>query len=257
MKVGLLYLHGMGKDKALSHKRLTSNIQKLLDDKIELSIEPVMYYEKMQRNQSSMLDRMGRLGLHRMRDFVISSLGDVATIGYDWNAYVDTMYNIDEGLSKLRERLPEGTPIIVVAQSLGCQVFSNYVWDEQSRDNNLNDIKLFYTTGCNIPIFISGLSEKDITPFKRISEEFRWVNFWIGTDVLGYPLQSLCPAYADLVEDVKIPSFLPIMSHVLYSRKSKVYTRIAKDISKMFNLEIKQDDSFLDQFSDEEYDCEE
>jgi len=251
MKVGLLYLHGMGKNKAHSHEKLTKNIKKLLDDKIELVVEPVLYYEKMQKNQTKMLDRMGHLGLSLMRDFVISSLGDVATIGYDEEAYSDTMGNISAGLNQLRSQLPKDTIIVVAAQSLGCQVISNYLWDEQSKGNSNEDIELLFTTGCNIPIFIGGLSEETIIPFSPLSDKFKWINFWMRTDILGYPLQQLCPQYHDLVEDVKVPSFIPVMSHVLYNSRSRVYTRIAKEISKLFNLEIKKEDSFIDDYLSE------
>jgi len=247
MKVGLLYLHGMGSDKENSYIKLTEHIVKLLDDQIDLVVEPVMYYEKMQKNQNLLLERMGRLGLGKLRGFVIGSLGDVATIGYDLDAYNDTMLNIETGLTKLRKSLPAGTPIVVVAHSLGCQVFSNYLWDSQKKGDLNQDIKLMFTTGCNIPIFISGLSEEDIKPFKRPSEEFKWVNFWIGGDILGYPLQNLCSAYDDLVEDVKVRSLIIVLSHIFYNRKRAVYKRIAKDISRMFNLSVKEDPSFLDQ----------
>jgi len=247
MDVGILTLHGMGKDKEHSHERMVENIGSCLSEEISLFVEPVMYYKEMQENQGAMLGRMGHLGLSIMRDFVISSLGDVATIGYNYEAYAETMSSIELGVARLRRRLSKGSPIVVVAQSLGCQVFSSYIWDEQANDIDYSDIRRLFTTGCNIPIFVSGVNESDIIPFAPTCEDFKWVNFWARTDVLGYPLQQLCPAYNELVEDVKVWSFMPILSHLVYNEKPSVYERIAQEISDICGVEMRKRDDVLNQ----------
>lgn len=221
--VGVLYIHGMGKDKLNSHEKMINNIRKHTN--VEIVCEPVYYYEEIQDNQNAMIRRMGDLGLGVIRDFVISSLGDVGTIGYNSSLYVDTMESIRCGL----RRLSHCKHIVVIGHSFGCQMFSCFMWDE-SLSGRVWPIKRLFTTGCNIPIFVGGLDEDKIEPISKPHPDFKWINFWFSLDILGYPLAPLSPKYQLLVEDIKVKSMIPFLCHNMYDDCRAVYSRIAKEI---------------------------
>jgi hypothetical protein len=119
-------------------------------------------------------------------------------------------------------------PVVILSHSLGCQIMSNYIWDSQCylaglpinnpysfwHPNNLaNDesprtkngmtdklsdyfmclrsLKCWFTTGCNIPIFVSGFKDVRAVHNKQGGYNFDWFNFFDYDDPLGYPLAPL------------------------------------------------------------------
>jgi hypothetical protein len=232
MKVGLLVIHGMGGDKSNSHAKLVANIKKSLDKDVELIVYPVKFYADFQKNQDALLSRLGKLGLCFARKYIISSLGDVGTIGYDSEEYKTTINLIKNGIDALNIRV-EGGPIVVAAHSFGCQMFSCYMWDHMNSDINKN-IGTFFSMGCNIPVFVSGINPEKIIPFDKPNNYFKWINFWFNNDLLGYPLSPINEAYNYLVDDIKVRSFIPILSHNRYDINRGVYKRIAKEVNRLW-----------------------
>ena len=115
-------------------------------------------------------------------------------------------------------------PLAIVAQSLGCQVMSNYIWDAQQprayagiwsaplddgvpadsprdRFRRMRSLQLLMTTGCNIPVFVAGHSTIEPIDRRKLAAGFRWINQFDPDDVLGWPLAQLSAPYAALVED--------------------------------------------------------
>jgi hypothetical protein len=111
-----------------------------------------------------------------------------------------------------------------VAQSLGGQLISNYIWDAQqprayagiwstplddgvpadtARDNfrRMRTLRRLLTTGCNIPVFVAGHGTIEPIDRRKLGVDFRWINQFDPDDVLGWPLAQLSAAYAQLVED--------------------------------------------------------
>lgn len=231
MQVSLLTVHGMGGDKSTSHKKIVSNIKKHLGKDIDLVVYPVQFYAKIQANQDSFMERLGSIGYKFIRRYFISSFGDVGTIGYNSSEYQRTIQLIKTGVDSLNQRT-DNAPMIVIAQSFGCQMFSSYMWDTKDYEGN-KTIERLFTAGCNIPIFISGLTQEEIHPIGKPNIKFKWINFWFSNDLLGYPLELINTAYKSLVEDVKVRSFFPIISHTRYDVNRKVYKRIAKEINEL------------------------
>lgn len=228
MKIGILTLKGMGEINENYSNSIIKNIKKHLNADIELVVYQVPYYVKHQNNQDRLMKDLGKMKFRRLRNFIISALGDVGTIGYQEDEYKHTMHLINNGIENLRGRTDTQ---IVIAQSFGCQLFSCYMWDNWKSDNT-KAIKRFFTTGCNIPVFISGMDKEDIVPFSKPNKEFRWLNFWYSNDILGYPLQKINDSYNILVEDHKMKGFAwPVMSHTKYDKKKQVYKTIAKEIN--------------------------
>ena len=129
---------------------------------------------------------------------------------------------------------------MVITQSLGGQVISNYLWDGQkakraadnpgTRGPNVGiwaDIQHYapsinppglsaaelaflmcpgvarlFTTGCNVPLFISGALDPE--PIAKPTGDFEWHNYYDKDDVLGWPLQPLSNEYHALVVDHRV-----------------------------------------------------
>jgi hypothetical protein len=151
----------------------------------------------------------------------------------------------------VRKDLGGDAPLLLVAQSLGCQVISSYLWDARlavrakSEEPNarypeagifrseaidafgwdLDDLKYLagarlmslHTTGCNIPIFVAAHQKMNIQPIEAPNDQFRWLNHYDPDDVLGWPLQPLGNGYENLVQDRRINSGSGALNFIMKS----------------------------------------
>jgi hypothetical protein len=155
--------------------------------------------------------------------------------------------------------------VIILSHSLGCQIMSNYIWDAQlhhagniagidprsiwkffasSGDPMLDDflhlkpLKTWYTTGCNIPIFVSGF--KDVRAIDNRTQDkyydFNWINYYDYDDVLGWPLAPLGtsfnaanPAhgrsYTDVVTDIQVNANVGVIGAITSSWNPLAHTQ--------------------------------
>ncbi|MEO0948667.1 MAG: hypothetical protein AAFY11_11095, partial [Cyanobacteria bacterium J06641_5] len=172
------------------------------------------------------------LGWEISRKFMLSAFSDASSLEANKDkprsAYKQTQEAIVKSLRETRKHLenPDG-PLIVIAQSLGGQVISNYIWDAQNKRNGvwkkgdpdylnpsadeekflaMETVRTLFTTGCNIPVFIAG--SKHRLPFKKskMHQQFKWENYYDRDDILGWPLQPLSQEYSQLVKDIEIDS---------------------------------------------------
>ena len=113
-------------------------------------------------------------------------------------------------------------PVAVVAQSLGCEQISNYIWDaieekrlfdpegelgkaleaddDEARFKALATCSLLVTTGCNIPLFRASLPFP--TVFEQPNKDFVWRNYFDRDDCLGYPIRDMSDSYkVEWIED--------------------------------------------------------
>jgi hypothetical protein len=134
--------------------------------------------------------------------------------------YIEVQKEIMQALDKLYVELGNNDkPVIIIAQSLGCQVISNYIWDAKHDSGifnglepdasaqlksfrRLNSCVHLLTTGCNIPMFVAGLNP--IEAIQKPNNEFTWFNYYDRDDVLGWPLSPLSDSYGALVKDHEI-----------------------------------------------------
>ena len=122
-----------------------------------------------------------------------------------WNFLKTGFY---EGIKIVRKAVEQvgaaldspNAPVVIVAHSLGAHVISNYIWDAQERKGlwhgkepskfeELGTTAYMFTAGCNIPLFVSGLSS--VEAIRRPNDGFKWLNFYDKDDVLGWPLKPL------------------------------------------------------------------
>lgn len=226
-KVALITLHGMGKIKPSYFAELEVGLKDRLGDAWSaVSFQNVQYAPILQAPEDALWDAMmacsdNALDGVKLRQFLLYGFGDAGSLEHslksDKRAYLATQAEIFAALSRALADGGPAVPVVIIAQSLGCQVISNYAWDAQHERNlfdpafadyrqyqpvtDLHRLKTcvqLVTTGCNIPLFVAGLAER--VCFAASNAEFRWDNYYDRDDVLGWPLRQLGPSY-DLIHD--------------------------------------------------------
>lgn len=191
-----------------------------------------------------------------LRAFVLCNLSDAAAYRKNGDARDDTYERVHARVSKVIAQLEEdcapGTPLVVIAHSLGGHIMSNRIYDmtkpgvePPTRFQGFKTLAGFITFGCNIPIFTFSFAQGDIHPIAHPGEDLPpakrmqpwWLNFYDKDDVLGYPLAPIGEHYKAMVdngelEDIVInsggffTSWNPA-SHNAYWRDDEFYRPVA------------------------------
>ena len=256
--LAIIVVHGMGETAEDFDRRLKREIEdRLGDDRWQRVAWRKVYYQGLlQKHQKRFMDdsiRLANVDWIKLRRFIISGFSDAATMQMRPHL-PDSVYGkiqeiiletLDDALGALGD---PRKPVVLISHSLGCQVMSNYIWDAQKqgdvdcgvfatdldepigkasledRFRRLKTLKYWFTSGCNIPIFVAGLPKGKINPVSTSARgwNFRWENYYDPDDVLGWPLHPLSPTYRVAVavdKDVNvggmISSWTP-MSHNEY-----------------------------------------
>ena len=271
-KLALLIVHGMGDTAPDFHEELVVPLSLRLQGAWDrVAWRPVYYAPVLQRNERAIFDRMRPLlRWEGLRELMLFGLSDAASLEHKkelaMSPYWQTQRLIVQQLDELFDELAGAAPLAIVAQSLGCQVMSNYIWDAQQsrayagiwsapledgvpadsprdRFRRMRSLQLLMTTGCNIPVFVAGHSAIEPIDRSKLGAGFRWINQFDPDDVLGWPLAQLSPPYAALVEDHavnasgntllgRVKSLTPY-SHTQYWSTEKVLDRIAGGLQEL------------------------
>jgi hypothetical protein len=276
-KLALLIVHGMGDTAPDFYDELIAPLSLRLQGAWNrIAWRPVYYQPVLQRNERAIFERMRpQLRWEGLRELMLFGLSDAASLEHKkelaLSPYWQTQRLILQRLDELFDEIVAGGDgdaprLAIVAQSLGCQVMSNYIWDAQQplayagiwssplddgvptdsprdRFRRMRSLQLLLTTGCNIPVFVAGHSAIEPIDRSKLAAGFRWINQFDPDDVLGWPLTQLSAAYAALVEDHavnasgdtllgKVKSLTPY-SHTQYWRTEKVLDRIADEIKEV------------------------
>lgn len=244
--VGFITIHGMGDTPENYSEDLKQAVRAELGDAKwdKIAFKSLYYQEILQENQNEIFDRMKpHIDWMQLRRFLLFGFSDAASLEHKksskTSAYYKTQKMILDGLDEVFDALGKtGKPVVLIAQSLGCQVISNYIWDSQQpapkvgvfskplndgvapgsaqdKFRRLKSLQRFFTTGCNIPIFVAG--HTDIKAIKPPNNKFTWQNFFDEDDVLGWPLKPLSPSYEALVEDIPVNAGGGILGHLVKS----------------------------------------
>ena len=240
-KLAILAIHGMGSTQDTFADPLRQNLSSILGPSQwnQIYFDKIYYQDLVQSHQEKVWEDMRRVGLRwkRLREEMLFSFSDPATIAQGASnpesIYLHVQRTITKAIENARANLVDAdAPIIIIAQSLGGHIISNYIWDAQSqakdeevigvwRDDKekllnvgssqevdfyrLRTLRFLFTTGCNIPLFVAG--HKAIVAIDKPDplRDFDWINFYDRDDILGWPLKPLSPSYDALVtEDVDI-----------------------------------------------------
>lgn len=231
--LALITIHGMGETSQNYYLEFVNVIKSAVNTATweQVAFKAIYYQNILQGSQEEIFHRMrDQIDWMRLRKFLLYGFSDAASLEYKkdflHSPYYETQKEILRTLDALFDEAGQTpVPIIILAHSLGCQIISNYLWDAQQtkatagiwsvpledgvvegspRDQfrRMRTVERFYTTGCNIPIFVAG--HKTIEAITPPHQRFQWHNFFDEDDVLGWPLRPLSRSYARLVEDIAI-----------------------------------------------------
>lgn len=259
----VLAVHGMGQRKPNFADGLEEKLTEYLGSDVmnKVSLQRVKYYSALQAPQDQLINDIWQTYHNRFstlsnlgRRFFMNSFSDATSLEVagrrQTNDYMEIIKAVQAAFFKGMNECGFNTnvPVVIICHSLGAQVISNYFWDALNRndakvwDKNHNDflqnidddklaylkgnrVKLLFTTGCNIPLFLGGLETREC--FTKPSIEFSWLNYFDGDDWLGWPLKELGPSY-QFVIDQCVSVGGPISgntpwSHTLYWTDKDVY----------------------------------
>ena len=225
-KLAILAIHGVGDTRAGYSDALKKRLRRELGTRWrEVYFVEIDYQKHLRHNQTRLWERVrGGLRWIFVRKFLLFYFGDAAAVLYNsaepGSVYCKTQETIKQAAADALSQLDgPDCPVVVVAQSLGCQIISSYLWDAQHRkgiwadtaaDARTNFLKLgtvryLLTTGCNIPLVVSGLHR--VKPINKSNPDFRWLNFYDVDDPLGWPLEQL---YSYDHDDQARPEDVPV-----------------------------------------------
>lgn len=209
-------------------------------------------WEAMQSKGGLNTGWLRRNTVNKIRRFIVSGFSDATAFsGVNESGtqtpYRDAQQTIYAALMDVH-RMCGDVPVFILSQSLGCQIMSNYLWDAQiywrNKQSNtslvidersiwathtpdpivpdvfltLQSLKTWTTTGCNIPIFVSGFKDVRAVINNDYGYNFNWMNYFDYDDVLGYPMAPLSAlfdpdnakinrhgqSYANVVTDIQV-----------------------------------------------------
>lgn len=268
-KLAIITIHGMGDTSQNYYKSFKKRLVKKLGAQWNnVSFHAVYYQHLLQENQIDYFDRVKtRLDWLKMRRFVLYGFSDAGGLEYSrtipGSIYTQVQQTIFDTMRAAWNNVGPDGDIVFIAQSLGGQVLSNYIWDADQSANGqvkhglwsedhtgiptdelnflkLKSLKVLITTGCNIPIFVAGLKRELIKPIRRADTGLVWENYFDEDDILGWPLCDLSDEYDELVTDVEIKaggfltSWSPI-SHVRYWTDKDVINPIVSHARRLLN----------------------
>jgi hypothetical protein len=252
----LLTVHGMGETPREYAVKLFEAVAARLGPLAgQVDFRSIYYQDILKPNQETVWARVSEtthLRYADLRRFLLFGFGDAAGLEnrkeIDGSVYELAQAAIARQLLEVARR-DLSTSVVFLAQSLGCQVLSSYIYDAQKAMAGLivpagiwKDIdawalralgerlsepekrflaggtcSAFVTTGCNIPIFCAAHKQMDIRPIARPTKRFEWINLYDPDDALGWPLQPLSPGYAALVDDRAINAGQGVVTWILKS----------------------------------------
>lgn len=216
-EIVLITLHGMGRDGG-GAEALGARLGKLMGARwSRVAFHPVDYASLLQAPQDSLWQAMTQryaLDSAPIRTFLLHYLGDAGSLEFSAHrepaSYLAVQTRLHQALLAAWEACGQRScPVVILAHSLGAQVISNYLWDAQHRQylfanapehmsqqesfGALSSLRRLITTGCNIPLFTSGLKERHC--FTRQPSDLIWDNYYDRDDPLGWPLRPLGSSY--------------------------------------------------------------
>ena len=224
-KIGILTIHGVGSQEPAFSKKFENAVNRKLGSKAGNFVWQEIYWaEALKEREDHLWESMSKARLgnrpfpldwHNLRQFVIHNVGDAlayhSDVYQEINKATSARYLIHQivsasvGLLQGKLKSETGSPIVIIAHSMGATIMSDYIWDCQNppQGHKWKGIPThvgFITFGCNIPIF--SLTYKGAVPIRfpgnvirygkneKLLEKARWLNFLDRDDILGWPLKA-------------------------------------------------------------------
>jgi len=229
----------------------------------EIAWREIFWSDVLQDRQQKYLSKIKRrTRSDKLRSFVLCNLSDASAYrktnsDSNDNTYQNIHKRVTKTIADLERDVEAGSPLVILAHSLGGHIMSNYIYDINNGNEsaatpfrNLKTMAGFITFGCNIPLFTFAYDQKKIFPIKFPGEDLPqnmkispwWLNFYDKDDILGYPLKDIGPNYEKLVANGELKE-TPInagnifaswnpLSHNSYWKDDDLYRPISKFLKK-------------------------
>ena len=139
-KLGLLTLHGMGRQEPGYARDLFDRVKEMIGTQAnEVCYKSVYFQDLLGSKQAEMFGRMRPyIDWKWLREFIVHWFSDATSLesrkGEEGSAYIGTQKRIMDALDYVYRNINDHGPVVIVASSLGCQVISNYIWDAQRKE---------------------------------------------------------------------------------------------------------------------------
>ncbi len=217
-EIGVLVIHGMGSQRRGFSNDFVEEVSDRLDNEANaVAWQEVYWANALKQRQDTLWECMRTakepdgskipLDSKSAREFVVQYFGDAVAYQRDCvevaNAYKAIHSIVSANLVEIKGNTPAGTPIVVIAHSLGGHIMSSYIWDRQhprQQPDTFEPIETLagiVTFGCNIPLFSLAfpVAKPIDLPGSAVSEPVKavtkWLNFLDRDDILGWPLKTL------------------------------------------------------------------
>lgn len=221
--------------------------------------------------------------INPIRRFMISGFSDAtAFIGTDGLSSTNQQYTavqklIYDALVDVHKNCGN-VPVTIISLSLGCQILSNYLWDAQLYWRNTNNgdhfpidsrsiwnnhqrtdndnflclqlLKTWFTTGCNIPIFVSGFKNVLAVHNRDYGYNFDWINYYDYDDMLGYPLTPLEVLFDPNSNNTHGQSYAQAATDIQVNANDGAWGAITSSWNPLSHLQYWGDDTVLDALAD-------
>lgn len=267
----VLLVHGMGDLEEPEFQRMATRFETgILQREPSLAgnvrFVRVFYSGLLQANQDRLFDAMRRkeIDFIELRKFFLFGFGDAGSLEHrpqeDDSVYAQAQTVVYKALEDAYQHTAVDAKVVIVAQSLGGQLISNYIWDAQSPNpvqgiwkqpayqnlppqkdaqQRLKHLRFLVTTGCNIPLFVCGKSKIQGILRNQQGYAFKWHNFYDRDDVLGWPLRPMGRlfdpsgpgmSYGQLVsKDIEVNADAGLFDRILVSWTPFSHTRYWRD----------------------------
>lgn len=177
----------------------------------------------------------GKKLLDRLRsDFAAEFVSDIIAYG-DKDSATAIHQRVYDEINKHAAPMQK-EPLTFIAHSLGTVITSNFIYDQQKRQNEVHPaftLCNFFTMGSPLALF-SLRSGPEIfkNPIHLEDPLGRWINLFDDDDLVGYPLKNLNDAYNSVVhKDLQMEVGLLGISHVQYWTDKNVHRLIARKLA--------------------------
>lgn len=222
-KLGVFVIHGMGDQQPNFADDMIAELKERIRDEggypDEVAFEPAFWADVLSGHQHEMWNKMNDandLDWSSLRKFVLNSFGDATAYqrapDEPDDIYAQVHRRILSHLQALRAQLGDAdAPLLVLAHSLGCDMMSNYIYDQQNPANKpvlgttpfeqMKTLCGLITFGCNIVLFslaherYVGIQFPPAGLPAQLAALAEWRNYYDPDDILGWPVKELCPEY--------------------------------------------------------------
>lgn len=205
--LAVLSVHGIGTQTSnyadRFHARLT---KRLASHGWQVEAETALWSPELDGTEHALLRAATAQGAQAslLRQLATFTLADALAYREATPAWLRIQRTVATALDRLyapwRRRAAAGTPLFILAHSLGCAVVSDYLQTQLARVTGygLTELRGFMTFGCNIPLLTLG------KPFYAPPlRNARWENFYDPDDFLGFPLKVV-PEIENVVNDHQV-----------------------------------------------------